>query len=261
MIVLKDILRCGMKSLVPGAPVSSYRYIQHLIHSAVRQKYGLRHILEIGPGTDSIFKAMDPASFESATIVDYQADVLEKVFRGLKDKRIQAIQLDVEEPDSLVQLNEKWDFVVASSLIEHLKNDSLFLEQLHRVMTDDGYAVCTTVLGPHLYNLWDHAVGHYRRYTIDELRQLFSPFSEVQIIQTSILQELARPLFFNRIKHLTDSTLEENNRRFSAEYEQLGYPPYASLFWLLRWIFPLYLVCDWAWKDCQGGVAIVIARK
>jgi len=261
MISLTDILRLGGDLLVPREPVSPYRYIQRLIHRIVARKYSLRHVLEIGPGTDSIFRYLDPDSFESATIIDYEAYVLESTLQAFAHKSMHAIKLDVEEPGALERLETKWDFVVASSLIEHLKNDFLFVERLHRIMTDGGYAVCTTVLGPRLYNLWDHAVGHYRRYTVSGLRQLFSQFSEVQIIQTSVLQELARPLFFRRIQHLGDSTIEENNRRFSAEHSQLGRPPYARLFWLLRWILPLYLMGDWALKDLQGGIAIVIARK
>jgi hypothetical protein len=187
--------------------------------------------------------------------------VLNYTQKALAGKSVETVELDVEKVGSLEGLGRKWDYVVANALLEHLASDAAFVSRLRGLLSDDGFVVATTVLGPRLYNRWDHAVGHYRRYEVGELRGLFSEYTRVQILQTSILQEMARPLFFHRVKHLQDSTIEENNRRFGREHLTLGRPPYASAFWLLRWLLPVYAAIDWTFRDVQGGIAIVIARK
>ncbi len=210
-----------MRLLVPSQPVSPYRYIERLIGAATARRYGARHCLEIGPGADSVFSHLPPSTFSSTTVLDYNPRVLGEG----TDRRVEAILLDVEQEGNLERLGRRWDLIVANAVLEHLADDRRFVQRLRGLLTDDGLALCTTVLGPGLYNLWDHAVGHYRRYTVSGLQELFSAYSARQIVQSSLLQELVRPLFFNRVRHLQNATLDENNWRFGDEHGSIGARP------------------------------------
>ncbi len=121
--------------------------------------------------------------------------------------------------------------------------------------------VCVTVLHEWMFNDWDRAVGHYRRYSSRGLISLFEDFSAVQYIPTCYLQEMVRPLFFGRIRHLLGNTPEINNRLFAEEVVRFSRPPYARIFGLVRWTLPMYLYLDWCFSRLLGGIAIVIARK
>jgi hypothetical protein len=90
---------------------------------------------------------------------------------------------------------------------------------------------------------------------------MFSRYSEVQLIQTSLIQELVRPLFFGRIRHLLSGTPEENNLKFGDEVGSFSRPPYAPVFGLVRWLLPAYLCLDWWLSRLGGGIVIVVARK
>ncbi len=260
MITLRDLWTCGNDLLLPKEPVAPFRYVERLVNRAAARKHPGGDVLEIGPGSETMLRYICPASFHSVTIIDYDPIALHRAFEQLEGIRVRSVRCDVTEAHCLDQ-PEAYDLVIANAIVEHLKDDADFVGRVYSALSSGGTALCTTVLGPARYNLWDHAVGHYRRYTPDRLRELFSAFSTVQIIQTSLIQELARPLFFGRIRHLAHNTLEENNRRFSQEHASLGKPPFASLFGLMRPILPVYLLIDWMLKDIQGGIAIVIAEK
>ena len=168
--------------------------------------------------------------------------------------------MDVMDQQQVKSLNRNWEYIVANGVIEHLKNDKEFVNNVHELLDNNGIFAGSTVLHKRLYNKWDHAAGHYRRYNTDELQELFSDFEEVLLIQSSLLQELVRPLFYGRIRHMFNNTLEENNEIIGREFLNYGTPPYAGIFCILRYFMPFYLIIDWTLKN-HGGICFFIARK
>jgi SAM-dependent methyltransferase len=258
---LSDLFRHGGHLRCPEHAVSLYRYVEHLVAASLVAKYGLETVLEIGPGTDSLYDHVSPSLFASAAMLDYSKQVLD----GLADrpwaKGVEAIHADAQDAQAFAGPNRTWSFIYASALLEHLEDDALLVRHMQGLLEPGGVILATTVLSPRLYNIWDHAVGHYRRYTGQGLRKLFGAFRQVQIIQSSLIQELVRPLFFSRVKHLRGNSIEENNRLFAEEHLGMGRPPYAPVWGLLKWFMPLYLIGDWALRDRQGGIGIVVARS
>lgn len=260
ILKLKDLIIYGGE-LAPKTPISPFRYMERVINRAAVAKFGLRDVLEIGPGSESMLIHLNPASLDSITILDYVEQALERARAQLKGLPVRTILCDVTDPGCPGLPPQSFDCVIANALVEHLRDDAGFVAKVRGLLRPGGVLLCTTVLGPGLYNQWDHAVGHYRRYSLPELRRLFGDFPRVQIIQSSLIQELVRPLFFHRLGRLKNGTLEENNRAFSGEHEDLGRPPYAGIYGLLRLFLPLYLMVDWALRDVQRGIAVVVAAK
>lgn len=262
IIELKDFFTYGKGFLLPRTPVSLYRYLERILELAILRKYKLKDVLEIGPGAEPIFKYLPRTECRSATLIDYHPEVL-KVCRQLAPdyENLETIQENIERPGSMESLNRQWNYIICNSVLEHLIDDVTFVNNIHKILSRDGYFVCSTVMGEWLYNEWDHGVGHYRRYSLAKLKSLFTRFSEVQIIQTSLMQELVRPFFFGRLRHHQANTIEQNNWLFAEEFKHFGAPPYSSIFGIIRYFLPAYLILDWSLRNIQGGIVLVIAKK
>jgi hypothetical protein len=258
---LWDVLTLAREHLVPREPVSLYRYVEFLVQLALMRKIRFRKVLETGPGTYPVFGVWPRDSYDSGTIVDYNEKVLRHCETLLAGKGIESLQLDFDGPGALGGTGRKWDLIVSNGVVEHLKNDGEHVADLHDALEEGGMLMCVTVMHESMFNDWDKAVGHYRRYSMGSLLALFEKYSEVQVIQTSMLQEIVRPLFFGRIRHLLKGTVEENNRLFGDEVTSFSKPPYSGIFGLVRWCLPVYLVVDWWFSKFLGGIVIVIAKK
>lgn len=261
IITLGEILRLSSDHLVPKQAISLYRYVELLVQLALLRKFRFSSVLETGPGSYPVFRVWPRQLYETGTIVDYSEKVLSYCERTFAGENIECIRVDFDGGNVLPSLCRKWDLIISNAVIEHLRNDAEHVRDIHRSLTDGGMVICVTVLHEWLFNDWDRAVGHYRRYSPRRLISLFDDFSTVQYIPTSYLQEMVRPLFFHRIRHLLGNTPEINNQLFVEEVVRFSRPPYASIFGLARWTFPMYLCLDWCFSRVLGGIAIVIARK
>jgi SAM-dependent methyltransferase len=261
LITLGEILRLSSDHLVPQEPISLYRYVELLLQLALLRKYRFSSILETGPGTYPVFGVWPRGLYERGTIVDYNEGVLAYCDRVLAGQNIDRILLDFDCSGAVSELGGKWDLVVSNGVIEHLRNDADHIRDIHAALNDGGMVICVTVLHQRMFNDWDRAVGHYRRYEPQSLISLFNEFSTVQYIPTSYIQEIVRPLFFGRIRHLLGNSTEYNNRRFGDEVPQFSRPPYAKIFGAVRWVLPAYLCLDWWLSPLRGGIAIIVARK
>jgi ubiquinone/menaquinone biosynthesis C-methylase UbiE len=261
LIGLGDLFRHGGHLLVPAQPCSPYRYVEALIDGAVQRKFGLRKVVELGPGSDPALGSLDLDGVESALAIDYSQDALDVVKRKLGNGKVQCRLTDVMVPHALDDLNGQFDYLICNSLIEHVADDAALAEIMRALLRTGGYAVCTTVLHQRMYNNWDYGIGHYRRYAPAQLVELFAGFSDVQFLQTSFLQELSRPLFFSRVSHLQTNTLEENNRLTAIGHQQWGKVPYGGIWPALKYAMPVYLVGEWVMQYVIGGIAFVIGRK
>jgi SAM-dependent methyltransferase len=261
LINLADMFRYGRSLVVPDKPCSPYRYIEFLIEGTLQRKYGLRRVVELGPGVDVGLGYLDLGAVEIALAIDFSQGVLDTIARKLPDSKIERRLSDIMEPGALDDLAGRFDYVICNSVIEHVIEDAALIETMRLLLEPGGFVVCSTVLHQNMYNAWDHAVGHYRRYAVRDLERLFSNYSQVQVIQTSIVQELARPLFFSRINHLRSNTIEQNNQLTGVGHEEWGRPPYASAWPVLKHAMPAYLILEWVLKHMVGGIGFVIARR
>ena len=211
LITLRDLFSYGRQLLIPTKPCSPYRYIEFLIEGTLQRKFGLKNVIELGPGSDSGLVYLDLEALETAWAVDYSQDALDALRAKLPAGKVNLRLADVTKPETLADLNGKFDYLICNSVIEHILDDTTLVHTMRTLLKPGGIIVCTTVLHQRIYNLWDRAIGHYRRYSLRNLTEMFTEFSQVQVLQTSILQELSRPLFFGRVRHLAGNSLEENN--------------------------------------------------
>src|SRR5262249_41444785 len=65
--------------------------------------------------------------------------------------------------------SESFDFVLATDVIEHVRDDVAALEEICRVLRPGGYALITVPAFASLWGLQDEVALHYRRYRLRTL--------------------------------------------------------------------------------------------
>jgi len=70
---------------------------------------------------------------------------------------------DLPQPDS----------ILCSNVIEHIEDDRAVVVNADRVLKPGGRMIFIVPRGQKLYSTLDSAIGHYRRYDADRLRELF----------------------------------------------------------------------------------------
>jgi len=63
----------------------------------------------------------------------------------------------------------KFDSILGLNVLEHVENDEFALQQLYRMLKDEGTMVLLVPCHKFLYNVLDKKAGHFRRYTKKEL--------------------------------------------------------------------------------------------
>lgn len=64
---------------------------------------------------------------------------------------------------------QTFDMVCAFEVLEHLEDDESALAQWADLVRPGGHLILSVPAWQHMFSTWDEAVGHYRRYSPDEL--------------------------------------------------------------------------------------------
>jgi SAM-dependent methyltransferase len=91
-----------------------------------------------------------------------------------KEDSIKSINPLCGDINNLPYLNEIFDIVCSLDTLEHIRNDYLAVEEISRVLKKNGICIITVPHRIDLYNNQDRLIGHYRRYEIDQIIELFN---------------------------------------------------------------------------------------
>lgn len=125
-------------------------------------------ILEIGCSSGFMLKRIHKA-FPEALIMG--SDVVSEPLQQLADilPNTPLIRFDLVHcplPDNCI------DAVVILNVLEHIENDAAALAQIYRILKPGGTLIIEVPAGPHLYDVYDKILMHYRRYTETKLQKL-----------------------------------------------------------------------------------------
>lgn len=140
----------------------------------VAQKYVRGSVLEVGCGEGRGLDLVIPKS-TSFTAIDKISPVIEE----LKTKYPEATFRSMNIPPFDGIPDNTFDTVISFQVIEHIKNDRLFLKEINRVLKPGGLALVTT---PNRKMSLTRNPWHIREYLPDELRDLAaSIFTSVEM--------------------------------------------------------------------------------
>ena len=126
-------------------------------------------VLEIGAGIGNLTANLVPrAKYHASDINPHYLERLET----LKQTRpyLQVHYTDASAAETYPA--EQFDTVICMNVVEHLANDVEALCNIRRSLDKNGRAIVLVPNGPRLFGSLDKVLGHYRRYTQEQLVQV-----------------------------------------------------------------------------------------
>jgi glycosyltransferase involved in cell wall biosynthesis len=154
-----------------------------------------KHVLEIGAGIGNLTRLLAP---RRATYI--AGDIDQEHLARLKTRfqhrpNLQVVHCDLASRADFAPMAGQMDTVVCLNVLEHVEDDHGALMNIHDALKPGGYAI---VLVPHdqrIYGTLDKALGHYRRYSHEELRERMegAGFHVERILE---FNRISRPAWF-----------------------------------------------------------------
>src|ERR1700682_4881750 len=145
-------------------------------------------VLEIGVGTGNLTLQLIPRRLYWASDINpLYLTYLENV--GLNRPYMRVGYTDGEKGESYPK-EQKFDTVICLNVVEHLADELAALNNIRGVLEDGGRAIVLVPCGPGLFGTLDEVLGHHRRYTRKQLREVVEKASF----------HLESTLEFNRIR-------------------------------------------------------------
>ena len=134
-------------------------------------KYLGGRLLEAGAGIGNLSQLL--LNRDRLVLVDYEPLYVSRLdcrFGHLDNIRVE--RMDLTNQDDLDACkDEQLDTIYCSNVIEHIENDEAVLSGFHEMLTPDGNCIIVVPAGRWLYTQVDVELGHFRRYSIEELRE------------------------------------------------------------------------------------------
>lgn len=139
------------------------------------------NFLEIGPGSLSL--TMDILKhYTNGTLVDYNPYVQE-IYNGLEKPIKKRLNLVIED-FMLLNINSKYDCVIACEVMEHIEQDAEFLSKIYSLLNNHGVLILSVPSKQIFWSIHDSIVGHLRRYEKQEIINMLSKkdFKNISVI-------------------------------------------------------------------------------
>jgi len=239
-------------------PTPSYLVKRQAILEYLPKCEGKR-ILEVGCGCGDLLHVLERRGYQGIGI-DISEEALAVAASGLSG---QSIRVACCTPD---ELQEEFDVVVASEVMEHYQDDVLFLGQLRERLRDKGHLLLTVPAHMKDWGPNDDACGHVRRYERAGLFNLLNRagFSDI------VINSYGVPIY-NIMKPFYDFAIRSEAARSAAAMEKTAESGGMRLMKgagvLFRFLFndvsmyPLYLLQRMFYRTDLGKGYFVAARK
>lgn len=134
-------------------------------------------VLEIGSGIGNIssFFFQDGRQLMLSDIRESYCRYLSHKFEQLP-QCLGVRQIDLVHPDfeqAYSDLLGTFDGVFALNVVEHIENDEYAIKNCYKLLKNGGRLIILVPAYAWLYNAFDHALEHYRRYNKQSLSELF----------------------------------------------------------------------------------------
>jgi len=107
-------------------------------------------------------------------------------------------------------------YVTVLDVLEHMADDAGAVRTFHRLLRPGGLAVVTVPAGMALWNDWDRALHHYRRYSRRQLRALF-PAAQWELVHVNYTNVAVYPAVWVARRWLRRSGGDSEGVRLRAE--------------------------------------------
>lgn len=137
------------------------------------RKFLGHRLLEAGAGIGNLSTQL--LNRERLVLVDYDELYVERLRARFGHRStVKVLQADLTNADCVgAWQSEAIDTIVCSNVLEHLEPDEQVLQTFHETLVPGGHCLIVVPAVAALHNGLDEDLGHYRRYTSEELRRKF----------------------------------------------------------------------------------------
>ncbi len=112
--------------------------------------------------------------------------------------------------------NESFDFVSVLDVLEHIKNDTLAILEISRILKKNGIVIITVPHRMRYYSTQDRIIGHFRRY---EINQIISQFNKFNLENIKTFGVYGRLMLIADIQSSNPKKIEENLINLRNKFE------------------------------------------
>lgn len=143
----------------------NYVFQRSLLAYAEAAKLVSGKTLEIGTGSGYGIEMIASKSTHFVTIDKFENENISELVK--KHGNIEFVKMNIPPLSGIA--DNTFDYVITFQVIEHIKNDTLFVKEIHRVLKPGGKLIVTT---PNKKMSLTRNPWHVREYTVNELKTL-----------------------------------------------------------------------------------------
>jgi SAM-dependent methyltransferase len=133
-------------------------------------------VLEVGSGIGNIIsEVLSRPNVTSVVATDLQGSSLAILTdRFGHDSRLTTQVWNAENPPPESLLTNKFDTVICSNVLEHISDHERALKNIREILKPGGTLVLLVPANPAIFSGLDEELGHFRRYTKDEVTRVLT---------------------------------------------------------------------------------------
>jgi len=121
-------------------------------------------VLEVGAGIGGTTYELCDGSQEKWLCLEPDPDLYTKLENKIKENRLPACCSSLKGTTSDLSTGDQFNAIMYIDVIEHIENDAEELDRAKTLLAANGYLIVLVPAHQFLYNEFDKAIGHYRRY-------------------------------------------------------------------------------------------------
>jgi ubiquinone/menaquinone biosynthesis C-methylase UbiE len=142
-----------------------YRWMYSLVRDGLKGT-----VVELGAGAGYMIRFYQK-EVDQVIAVDYNAKLLHSLRCKYNSNRVEPVSVDLKEDWTNLK-NACCDTVVALDVLEHFDDDKEFLLKVKKILKPEGQVIIKVPAQSALFSEVDVASGHFRRYDVNELKNL-----------------------------------------------------------------------------------------
>ncbi len=168
-----------------------FNHRNNVIIESVKKYNPYKTFFDIGGGNGFVSKGLQDAGVEVVLIEPGPVGAINAKRRNIKNVVCATLQDAAFKKSSL-------DVVGLFDVVEHIENDAVFLGDVYKYMKPDGYIYITVPAFNTLWSNEDTEAGHYRRYSLNQIKELLMQSGFSIVYATYIFSILPIPIFISR---------------------------------------------------------------
>jgi SAM-dependent methyltransferase len=169
-----------------------YTHRNNSILKLIQNFFVKGEIFDIGGGNGYVSKALQENGYEVVLIEPDIKGVVNAKKRGVRNVVCASF-------DDLEWTEQKMNNAALFDVIEHVKNDHDFIRQLGMHVADDGLLFVTVPSHNILFSIEDEHDGHFRRYSLAQIKEVLVNNGFEILYGTYIFTYLYFPILFFRV--------------------------------------------------------------